>query len=208
MYRRGLGVPADPIRATALYREAGELGNTNAINTLGRMYLDGKEISKDEDRGLALLQQATDLNNIFAPFHLGRLYQLGRVVAKNPQCAFSYYQLAAERGFAQAMVALGKMYESGEGTAPDLEQAYFQYYIAREVVFDRGPNDTVKRDSTRLLNALAVNLTGAQRARAEAKANGWVEMNIRKVEIARTFRTATPGLAPTVQHHSSCGQPL
>ena len=90
----------------------------------------------------------------------------------------------------------------------NLEQAYFQYYIAREVVFDRGPNDTVKRDSTRLLNALAVNLTGAQRARAEAKANGWVEMNIRKVEIARTFRTAAPGFAPTVQNHSLCGQPL
>lgn len=208
MYRNGLGVPADPVRAAELYREAGELGNTNAINTLGRMYLDGKEIPKDEDRGLALLQEATDLNNIFAPFHLGGLYQRGRVVAKNPQCAFAYYQLSAERGFAQAMVALGQMYENGEGTAQDLEQAYFQYYIAKEVAVERGPSDTGLRDATKFLNDLAFKLTGAERARVEANANGWIEINIRKVEIARTFHTAVLGLAPTTSQHSLCGQPL
>ncbi len=208
MYRKGLGVPADAVRAAELYREAGELGNTNAIATLGRMYLDGKEIPRDEDRGIALLQQSTDLNNIFAPFHLGRLYQRGTIVTKNPQCAFAYYQLSAERGFAQAMVALGQMYEAGEGTPQDLEQAYFQYYVAKELAIDRGPTDTVLRDATSFLNASAANLTGAQRDRVEAEADGWIEMNIKKVEIARTFRTAVPGFVPTAPHHSLCGQPL
>ncbi len=208
MYRDGLGVAADAGRAAELYREAGELGNTNAINTLGRMYLDGKGITKDPDRGLTLLEKATDLNNIFAPFHLGRLYQSGRIVAKNPQCALAYYQLSAERGFAQAMVALGQMYESGEGTPKDLEQAYFQYYVAKEIAVERGPSDKGLRDATRLLNALAPTLTRTQRISAETRGDGWVELNIKQLEVARTFRTAAPGLAPVTPQPSLCGRVL
>jgi uncharacterized protein len=95
-----------------LYRQAADLGNTNAMTILGGMYANGRGVAKDDSEAVRLYQQAADLGNASATYKLGWRYENGVGVTKDIAKARSYYQ-----------TALGAMYANGKGVAKDDAEA-------------------------------------------------------------------------------------
>ncbi len=73
LYRKGLGVPADQLRALGYYREAAAHGVINARLNLAELYLSGQGVPRDEAKAKALLQAAADAGNMAARYRLDEI---------------------------------------------------------------------------------------------------------------------------------------
>jgi TPR repeat protein len=70
LYRRGLGVPADPSRAVACYRQAVEHGVVAAEPNLAEMLIAGQGVAADAAAGLVLLSHAAEHGILLARLRL------------------------------------------------------------------------------------------------------------------------------------------
>jgi TPR repeat protein len=102
MYANGVGVPADPRRAAALYLDAARKYDFAAQNNLGEMYENGIGVPKSARFAVGWYRQAAQAGFAAAQFNLGRLYALGVGVKKDPVTARLWLERAKAQGISQA----------------------------------------------------------------------------------------------------------
>ena len=98
----GNGPAQDLDESIRLYTIAAELGSTNAMNNLGRLYLSEALVQDNKELGLQWLARASERGNRFAPFHLGRIYRNGKLVDRDFPRAIKLFERSADLGFAPA----------------------------------------------------------------------------------------------------------
>jgi TPR repeat protein len=91
----GDGVPRDSVKAVAMYRQAADLGHTDAMLRLGYLYENGKAVPLDHAQAAEWYRRAGDLGQSRAMFMLGVCYWAGRGVPQDQIEAHRWINLAA-----------------------------------------------------------------------------------------------------------------
>jgi len=113
--------------AVALFRQAADLGNTNAMKDLAESYSTGEGVAKDGLEAERWLVRAAAGDNSAAMVSLGALYLFGDAIPQSFEEAARWFQRAADRKNPDAMYNLGGLYESGDGVPRDVEKAMQLY---------------------------------------------------------------------------------
>ena len=128
MYRDGLGVHRDPVRALAWAEEGAAHGNALAQNMVGLLEDTGHGARGDDKAALASYLEAADAGLSWGAFNAGYFYESGRGLAQPDAAkAFEYYRRAADDGNAAAGNAIGDLYRTGRGVPQDPDRA-IQWY--------------------------------------------------------------------------------
>lgn len=109
----GNGRPQDYAQAYALYLQAAQEGNTDAMWMLGNLCFFGLTGAADPNAACQWYLQAAQQGHLSAMYDLGRCHYHGR--QDFPQ-AFHWFREAAQRGSIEAMIDLSHCYLRGEGT--------------------------------------------------------------------------------------------
>ena len=94
-YYSGEGAPRDAVKAVAMYRQAADLGHTDAMLRLGYLYENGKAVPLDHAQAAEWYRRASDLGQSQAMFMLGVCYWAGRGVPLDQIEAHRWINLAA-----------------------------------------------------------------------------------------------------------------
>jgi TPR repeat protein len=84
--------------AFILYKKAAELGNADAMFTLGTMYHFGEGVLKDPEEAFKWYKKAAELGNAEAMSSLGAMYYFGEGVLKDPKEAKYWVKKAYDVG--------------------------------------------------------------------------------------------------------------
>ncbi|MFC1458192.1 tetratricopeptide repeat protein [Microvirga arabica] len=114
LYNQGLGVAADPKKASEWYRLAAQRGDAHALAALGLMALDGRGMPKNAVQGRAWLEEAAAKGNPLASHNLALLLLTSESPA-DLQKAITLLKRAAEAEIPDAQHALGVLYLKGRG---------------------------------------------------------------------------------------------
>jgi len=128
--------------------KAADLGNANALDTLGTLYFQGgkvgaKAIDKDEKKAVEKFEALADAKNPVGLRKMATLLETGAGnVTKSFEKAFDLYKLAAQGNDAFAQFRLGSMYDTGVResekenakvlVAPDAATALSLYKLAAQ----------------------------------------------------------------------------
>ena len=125
VWRDGLGVVPNNVRAELWFQHAAEGGHSSAQYALAKLLQEeGKTIEATH-----WYEQAAEHGNQFASYQLGKLYLSGEAVQKDSAKALKYLTDAAGKGNAQAQYVLGKLYLLGREVERD-EVSAVQYLTA------------------------------------------------------------------------------
>ena len=80
------------------YKKSIEAGDTNAMNNLGIMYMNGQGVKQDYKTAKKYFRQAADIGNANAMSQLGMMYMEGQGVKQDYKTAEKYFRQAAEIG--------------------------------------------------------------------------------------------------------------
>lgn len=120
-YERGIGVAKDENHAYALYKEAAQDKNPEALYRLGMALWNAELGQKRYDYvGTHYLVEAKDLGNMQAMYAFGQAFSTGDHTLKlDRKVAAEFYLTAAERNFAPAEMQMATVYYVGTGVAKD-----------------------------------------------------------------------------------------
>ena len=119
VYRDGLGVAADWVKAEGWFRKSAEQGTVCSAYALGKLLLP-VGLSTEAIRWLKF---AADRGDQYAKYTLGKVYLAGENTEKDVNTAVEYLKASAEQGNQYAQYALGKLYLLGREVPPDREAA-------------------------------------------------------------------------------------
>ena len=86
------GIAADYLQALDWYKKAGDLLNTEAMVSAGRMYALGRGVNPDGAEALRWLRRAAGMGNATSYLWIGNVYEFGRGgIARNSSLAYSWY---------------------------------------------------------------------------------------------------------------------
>ena len=119
-YEDGDGVEQDFTHAAELYKQAADLGNSEAMRLLGDLYYVGKGINQDYNKAKEYFEGAAIAGELEAMAHLGVAYLEGKGVEQNYGKAKEWFEKAVESGNKEGMYCMGLIYENGNG----VEQSY------------------------------------------------------------------------------------
>ena len=123
----------DDAEAVKWFRMAAEQGHTDAQETLGFMYAEGKGVPEDDAEAVKWFRMVADQGRTSAQLRLGRMYHDGgKGVPEDHAEAVKWYRMAAEQEHAIAQFFLGLMYYNGDGVPEDHAEAVKWYYMAAE----------------------------------------------------------------------------
>ena len=106
-------------------KKAEKLGSVAAINTIGLLYLEEKNVAEAEK----YFNKATEHNYAYSYNNLGKIYESKKEYEK----AFSYYVKSANLEESWACNKVGECYRLGIGTDIDLKKSYYYYNLALNV---------------------------------------------------------------------------
>jgi len=133
LYETGDGVPLDPARAMALYREAATAGHIGAQINLATMYLEGAGVTRNAAASVEWFTRAADRGSALAQLSLGMIFESGDApVRADARQAARRYREAAAQGLMPAQFRLARLYEDGRGVPRDLDQAATWYRKAAD----------------------------------------------------------------------------
>ena len=141
IYKKGLGVSQDYVKAKKMFERAVELNNSNATFNLALMYDLGEGVSQDYIKARELYERAISLGNLDAMCNLAYMYAYGQGVSRDYAEARKLYEKAAELGDSNAMFNLAYMYEKGIGVSKDYKRAKELY----EMTANLGMNEAEER---------------------------------------------------------------
>ena len=118
LYRMGLGVPQDFVRAASWYRLAADSGLARAQANLATMYLRGQGVAEDPREAAYWFTAAANNGHVLAQFNLALLYLRGEGVERNEAKAAGWLYLASKTGYKPALRTLGKLVKVISGPAP------------------------------------------------------------------------------------------
>ena len=122
----------DYAKAAEFYRRAAELGNADAQNNLGLLYLYGDGVEQDYAEAAGLFFMAAEQGNPYGYNNLGYIYLNGCGVEQDYTKAAEFFYLAAEKDYFLAYYNLGCLYENGLGVEQNYETAADFYRTAAE----------------------------------------------------------------------------
>jgi TPR repeat protein len=135
-YEQGFnGVEQDFTQGVKHYLRAVDLGNIDALASLGRCYDTGCGVKQDSTMAVKYYRQAADQGDPEGQFLLGESYALGLGVEQDYAKAAMYYKQAASvprKYMAEAQVNLGICYENGQGVEQDFAQAVKYFRLAAD----------------------------------------------------------------------------
>lgn len=131
-YRRGVGVPRDPLMAAALYEYAARAGSRDAQFALAVCFETGDGVPRDGERAVTWYERAAAAGSPEAMNNLGGCCERGFGTAADPAAAVEWYVRAAKRGQPEAACRLGFCYETGRVTNRDPVRAADLYRLAAE----------------------------------------------------------------------------
>ncbi|RYU67017.1 sel1 repeat family protein [Aliivibrio finisterrensis] len=88
--------------ATNWYNKAIEMSNSNAMNNLADLYLQGKGLVQNTNQAELLYVQAAELGNATSMRNLGFLYFKGIEVKQDMEKAYFWFNLAAAKAYPEA----------------------------------------------------------------------------------------------------------
>ena len=103
------------------YDRAVEVGNTEAMQLIGLMYLRGEGVSRDLQEAKKWFTRAADAGDPRGMLSLGDLAMTG--ADRNPEEGAQWYRKAAEAGHVPAMVAYGRLLMAGIGVVQNYQSA-------------------------------------------------------------------------------------
>ena len=112
------------IQAFALFMQAAELGNADAMFFLALCYENGNGTKTNLEKAVEWYKKSAELGNAKSMNNLGLCYQEGKGVNQAHLQAVIYFQKASELGNAYAMNNLGIAYRDGLGINPDMKKAF------------------------------------------------------------------------------------
>ncbi|MFY0636301.1 tetratricopeptide repeat protein [Maricaulis maris] len=132
MYRQGLGVPQDLVRAVELDRMSAESGVPRSQNALGHSLVMGLGVEPDAGAGLAWLLRAAETGD--ARFEFDYAQALSSDSSGSPDLteAAIWYRRAADQGLVEAQTNLGILYMTGQGVQQDLDRARVLFIAGAE----------------------------------------------------------------------------
>ena len=107
-----------------------DIGNINAIATLGVLYAEGEGTERSLDRAKHYLDLAANKGNAVAALYLADEYASGEIFPRSVQTALAYYHRSATLGYTAAYERLGDMYDKGELVERDIKRALEYYELA------------------------------------------------------------------------------
>ena len=138
-YYHGKGIVRNPQKSHRLWEKAINLGNTEAMLSLGHVLLSESDILK----GLEWYKKAADLGDTEAMIELGRIYSVGAFnVPVNLEEGKKWYRenakfykkaIEVNNLDSEAMYRLAELYASGRGVLKDYEEALKWYKKAAEL---------------------------------------------------------------------------
>ncbi len=93
MLLQGLGTNKDLDKAHAYLRKAILMGNTDAIYSMGKLYLE-----TDIPRAISMFELSAEQGNYFAEYQLGKIYCYGNGVPQNTELGIQWLQASADHG--------------------------------------------------------------------------------------------------------------
>lgn len=124
LYREKSGSDYDPQAAADAYRSAIDLGNTEAMITLGRMLASGDEIPADFEGARVLFENAIAAGAERDGWaDLGALYRDADPPHRDLSKAADALQRASDLGDAWSMISLARMFAAGDGVVKDFDRA-------------------------------------------------------------------------------------
>ncbi len=99
LYEKGLGVPQDPARAVALFRQAAEQDFADALNDLGFLHFQGAlGVTKDPDLATRYFERAARARQPQAMFNYAALIDEGLIPGSGAEEAAGFLYLALRAG--------------------------------------------------------------------------------------------------------------
>lgn len=129
-YLFGWDVEADEDRGYGLLERAVELGQTDAMTLMVRLYMEGEYGGIDRERAAELAMTAAEDGIPEAQMYAGLAYMDGVSVGQDYGEAARLLTLAANRGEQEARTSLAYLYENGLGVPRDEAKAYRLYRTA------------------------------------------------------------------------------
>lgn len=121
LYYDGRGVPRDRDKAAALFRRAGERGETEGWVALGQHFLQSNP--PDYRAAFDAFDRGARLGSTHAATYLGAIYLYGLSGAKDEKRGLALLKQAANAGDPLAQMNLGIAYYQGIGVAQDIGEA-------------------------------------------------------------------------------------
>lgn len=141
LYRLGLGVERDNVRAYELYTAAAEQNSVEAQVNAAFLLLTGEGVDKNPEQAALWFARAADQGDALAQFNLGLMYEKGVGVPQDRDIARELYQLSANQGQKRALARLD---EIENDLPPDGGET-----ARRERNEQRAENDARKADAER-----------------------------------------------------------
>ncbi|MDD8027825.1 MAG: hypothetical protein PHI34_15090 [Acidobacteriota bacterium] len=178
MYSMGRGVPQDDVQGALWWRKAAEQGEAAAQLNLGQAYASGEGVPQDYVQAASWWRKSAEQGEAAAQLNLGQAYASGEGVPQDDVQAVAWYRKAAQQGAWQAQYELGLRYAAGQGVVRDDVEAYKWLSLAVLRASEApwaGPvyADEVKAKYAKTRDAIAENMTPAQIAEAQQRANAW-----------------------------------
>ena len=127
MYREGeetFGIVKSYKKAVKIFKRAVELGNVDAMVSLGRLLSDGNGVkAPDKTKAQQLYRAAADRGCAVGQYNLACTLDSDQRLEE----AFQYYFLSAEQNYTHAEFNLGYCYKYGDGTEVDVAKARHWY---------------------------------------------------------------------------------
>lgn len=120
----------DEIRGYQLLEKAVDLGNTDAMALMVRLYMQDEYDGIDNERAAELSIRAAQDGIPEAQMYAGLAYMDGVSVEQDYSKAAKYLSLASNQGEQEARTALAYLYENGLGVAKDEVKAFKMYRTA------------------------------------------------------------------------------
>tara|TARA_A100001015_G_scaffold150495_1_gene166890 strand:+ start:1520 stop:2485 length:966 start_codon:yes stop_codon:yes gene_type:complete len=143
IYDKGLGVEKNDNKAVKCFAIAAkqgysksrknlerlaEKGNSNAQNTLGRMYENGFGVDQDDGIAMHWFEKAAEQGSTISQFNLALNIYKSKSCKPDFKKAYHWYQKAADQGDPDAQNNLGRMIEQGLGGVKKDNKKAFQLY--------------------------------------------------------------------------------
>lgn len=107
------------------------LGDVDAMNNLGYMYVSGFGKLMSVESALFWYERAAAKNHPVAQYNLAALYAEGRGVERDLKKCAEWLTKSANQGLAASQFNLGNMYYLGKGVEKDWEKAKMWYGMAK-----------------------------------------------------------------------------
>lgn len=122
-YKYGVKREVNPRKSAAIYARLAKSGNTEAMNQLGKLYLNGDGVKKDYVKARRLFTAAVKGGSNNAKCNLALMYQKGLGIHMDNRKAFALYKSAADNGSAQGCYGAGYLMYKGRGVRQSYEDA-------------------------------------------------------------------------------------